>query len=646
MYFYRLRCILYSPETIDLPSNFFDELPTHINTSAIKYLENYKHNTTTKTTPTPSRRRSSQLPQQRHVPPTPIDTNKPHKNNSLEGQIDFRFGPIELSTIDITLSQNLKKKRQTHETSLSLGFGVIHLYRDANHVSEQELPDTKIAEENSLGKPKDDSDDGKVICILAVPSYMAQKDFIQFLGSTNANVLNYRFISDYSPNKYTVLLRFKDRTSAFACYQKFNGRRFNMTEPEISHAVYVRSNTIETIKIVSNTYPYLNDTLNRDLQSSLIQQQQEAELPTCPVCLERLDQSITGLQSIQCHHTNRCDCINKWGKNSCPVCLCSYKPVLASSSIHEQQRQQIPMECKCFECGFMESLWICMICGHIGCGRYQEAHAYDHYMETGHLYTLEIETQRIWDYLGDCYVHRLIQNTVDGALVELPPKSPSTDQKMSTLSYYQDGSQNNNTDAQKSSSRYPYFGQSTLLSELNKTTSTTSTAGSTTDPHNLNQPVSDSLVGSKMDAMSVEYAYMLTSQLDSQRMYYEEQLDAILLDIKNLTEQAKSIQDEVDEANLKKSILIQAGEQLDSDMNKLMKEKEKTDKRTMSFKDKYLAMEKNLNEEKLLTKSLMRNNELLKKDANEKEAAFNALTNQVKELMHFLETKEDVENKT
>ncbi|KAI8379832.1 hypothetical protein EDC96DRAFT_491898 [Choanephora cucurbitarum] len=651
MYYYRLKCVLYSPEKIDLPDNFFGKLPTQVDTSAIKYLESYKHNTSTRATTIPSsRRRSSQPAQQRHVPPTPIDTNKPHQNNSLEGQIDFRFGLIELSTIDMIPSQNSKKKRQMHETSLSLGYGVLHLYRDSNHVPEQDLPDTKIAEENSLDKPKDDSDDGKVICILAVPSYLAQKDFIQFLGNTNANILHYRFISDYSPNKYTVLLRFKDRASAFACYQKFNGRRFNMTEPEISHAVYIRSNTIETITIASNAYPYLNETLNKDLQSSLVQQQQEeAELPTCPVCLERLDQSISGLQSIQCHHTNRCDCISKWGKSDCPVCLCSYKPVLVSSSVNEHQRQQTPMNCKCFECGFTESLWICMVCGHIGCGRYQEAHAYDHYMETGHLYTLEIETQRIWDYLGDCYVHRLIQNTVDGALVELPPKSPPTDQKIDSVQYYQNNSQSNDATMQKLDLRHDYFRQSAIGSSKITGTAVATATPSVDDMrmHNLTQgDVPDNMAGGKLDAMSVEYSYMLTSQLDSQRMYYEEQIDAILHDIKNLTEQAKSIQDEVEGAKAQRVALIQIGEQLDSEIIELSKEKEKADKRTISFKDKYSAMEKNLNEERLLTKSLMRNNELLKKEAHEKEATFNALTKQVKDLMQILETKEDVENKS
>lgn len=56
---------------------------------------------------------------------------------------------------------------------------------------------------------------------------------------------------------------------------------------------------------------------------------------------------------------------------------------------------------ECGVCGATENLWICLVCGNIGCGRYQEAHAYRHYKETFHLYALELETQRVWDYAGD-----------------------------------------------------------------------------------------------------------------------------------------------------------------------------------------------------------------------------------------------------
>src|ERR1700761_5740092 len=37
------------------------------------------------------------------------------------------------------------------------------------------------------------------------------------------------------------------------------------------------------------------------------------ELPTCPVCLERMDSSATGLVTIPCMHTFHCTCLTKWG---------------------------------------------------------------------------------------------------------------------------------------------------------------------------------------------------------------------------------------------------------------------------------------------------------------------------------------------
>ncbi|CCJ31567.1 unnamed protein product [Pneumocystis jirovecii] len=44
------------------------------------------------------------------------------------------------------------------------------------------------------------------------------------------------------------------------------------------------------------------------------------ELPTCVVCLERMDASVTGLLTILCQHTFHCQCLSKWGGNICPVC--------------------------------------------------------------------------------------------------------------------------------------------------------------------------------------------------------------------------------------------------------------------------------------------------------------------------------------
>ncbi len=42
-----------------------------------------------------------------------------------------------------------------------------------------------------------------------------------------------------------------------------------------------------------------------------------------------------------------------------------------------------------------------------------------HFELTQHTYTMDLKRQHVWDYVGDNYVHRLIQNKGDGKLVEL-----------------------------------------------------------------------------------------------------------------------------------------------------------------------------------------------------------------------------------
>jgi hypothetical protein len=196
MFYYTLKCVLYRPDALtSLPDDLFGPFPT-INAASTLYLQNYKH--AYNKTP-PQRRRSSQPLhlQPKHVPPTPIHNTKSHSHHSLEGQIDFRLGPLELLSMDISHQNNKKKKRIVTEHTLQLGFGVLHLYRDIQPLTEQELPDTKIARDESLklaNQPIQTKDEDLTLCVVAVPSYMSHKDFIDFLGSANSNITQYRFI--------------------------------------------------------------------------------------------------------------------------------------------------------------------------------------------------------------------------------------------------------------------------------------------------------------------------------------------------------------------------------------------------------------------------------------------------------------------
>lgn len=58
----------------------------------------------------------------------------------------------------------------------------------------------------------------------------------------------------------------------------------------------------------------------------------------------------------------------------CPVCRFNQTPEL------------IPDQ-TCSECGKTTDLWMCLICGNIGCGRYAGAHAYIHFETTSHTFT-------------------------------------------------------------------------------------------------------------------------------------------------------------------------------------------------------------------------------------------------------------------
>ena len=53
-----------------------------------------------------------------------------------------------------------------------------------------------------------------------------------------------------------------------------------------------------------------------------------------------------------------------------------------------------------------------------------KGHAFDHYKQTMHVYSMEIESKKVWDFSKEDYVNRLIQNEVDGKLIEIQSYQP------------------------------------------------------------------------------------------------------------------------------------------------------------------------------------------------------------------------------
>eukprot|EP00245_Coleochaete_scutata_P017892 TRINITY_DN901_c1_g2_i1.p1 TRINITY_DN901_c1_g2~~TRINITY_DN901_c1_g2_i1.p1 ORF type:complete len:528 (-),score=122.06 TRINITY_DN901_c1_g2_i1:33-1511(-) len=253
--------------------------------------------------------------------------------------------------------------------------GVVHLYRDTSESpkSSNRLPEGRTEH----------------LCVLAVPMHKTVADFCQFMGAFMASVHEMQIVrNDACAERYMVLIKFNSQKTADEFYLEYNGRAFSSMEPEVCHAVFVVD------------VEYTDSGENAATPPSGL-----TELPSCPVCLERLDHHISGILTTVCNHSFHSSCISKWADSSCPVC---------------RYCQQQPERSTCTVCEASENLWICLICGFVGCGRYQQAHAIAHWRETQHCYSLETESQQVWDYVGDGYVHRLIQSKTDGKLVELP----------------------------------------------------------------------------------------------------------------------------------------------------------------------------------------------------------------------------------
>ncbi|XP_059635127.1 BRAP2 RING ZnF UBP domain-containing protein 1 [Cornus florida] len=305
--------------------------------------------------------------------------------------------------------------------------GIIHLFRNRSPSA------------TSLTKP---SARTTLLFVAAVPNYLSPEDFLLFCGSHLDNFSELLFIrNDGMEDRYSVLIKLVNQLTADGFYCNFNGKRFKPSEAEVCHIFFTHSVEYTEFGEIASTPP-----------------PGFTELPTCPVCLERLDQDTSGIQSTLCDHSFHCSCISKWTYLSCQVCrLC-------------QQQDEKPT---CVACGALENLWVCVICSFVGCGRYEERHAIKHWKDTQHCYFLKLETQQVWDYVGDTYVHRLNQSKTDGKSTMKNSHWMSIDGHCGTCDYGEDSG------------------------------------------------ISGALFSSKVEGIVDEYNHLLATQLEIQRQHYE-----------------------------------------------------------------------------------------------------------------------------
>ncbi|KAF5565249.1 cytoplasmic Zn-finger BRAP2 (BRCA1 associated) [Fusarium phyllophilum] len=202
-------------------------------------------------------------------------------------------------------------------------------------------------------------------------------------------------------------------------------------------------------------------------------------------------------------------------------------------------------------------LWICLICGYVGCGRYKGGHAKDHWKETAHCFALELETQHVWDYAGDMWVHRLIRDKGDGKVVELPSRNRS-------------------------------------VGHLEE---------------------EDVVPRAKLDSIGLEYTHLVTSQLESQRAYYEELISKTVDKASKASAAAEEAAAQASKAMEKMTVLDEKYTTLSQETIPEL-EKQLARERSKASKSETLARNfgKSLQEEKRLNEGLMKRIEHLNSD--------------------------------
>lgn len=200
---------------------------------------------------------------------------------------------------------------------------------------------------------------------------------------------------------------------------------------------------------------------------------------------------------------------------------------------------------------------------------------------------MDLNSQRVWDYVGDAYVHRIIQSKTDGKLVELPAADHSA-----------------------------------------------------LDPPDWE----DAVPREKLENMSVEYTHLLTSQLESQRAYFEEIVERAA----DKASQASTAAVAAEAASSKITMKL---EDLQSKYDSLLSEtipglerdRTRLEKRAEKFEALARRMEKDYREEKTMNQSLLERLDLLSGENTTLKAAKMDLEDQNRDLTFFISSSQQLQ---
>ncbi|WFD05819.1 RING-type E3 ubiquitin transferase [Malassezia vespertilionis] len=496
-----------------------------------------------------------------------------------------------------------------------VAFGIVHLFRSIEGDAHRGECDVDAAKES-----ENTDAIGTVLCMLSVPFSMTVTSLLDFIEPALGAIQHIRLVRQIEEERCLVLVKFRETLDAEEFYKMYNGQPYSELDLfETCQLVYVTGVTASPASSIAHAYPLLSDTepwpvigakeVANDPQLHALSPFEHGaglrraayELPTCPVCLERLDSSLSGLVTVACQHAFHTACLHRWSDSRCPVCR--YTTGVTESGPQASLKSAHPTCCRV--CETRSNVWLCLICANVGCGRYKAGHAQAHFKETGHLYSLELETQRVWDYAGDGYVHRLIQGKADGKLVELPSASsvPAA------------------TPNRAWNERYPGFSES---------------ASRSLSLEQLNHTGNMDVLNEKMGAIGLEYSNMIVSQLDSQRIYYEGLLAA--------TRAERVPREEKDKWRTETEAARAQCTALEAEMTRCRSDQHKHETQLRRALESMRTLRKQYDDEKSVSDGLYQHVQKLQAEQASLKSKVQELGEELRDMMFFVSARDKIED--
>uniref|UniRef100_A0A1I8F624 RING-type domain-containing protein n=1 Tax=Macrostomum lignano TaxID=282301 RepID=A0A1I8F624_9PLAT len=246
-----------------------------------------------------------------------------------------------------------------------------------------------------------------VLVMLAVPAHMTVIDLAQFVADSGSELLEMKIIRDRPVHGAAAVHRPGRRGPVLQ--RAKHGEPFSSLEPELTCCL-----------------AYVARVETRSAAAASSRARAGLELPTCPVCLDRLDEPLKGILTILCNHSFHLRCLDKWHEASCPVCRYVATPQSSdgnSCSFVRRHRQSVDLP-------DLRLRWL------------RPLHR-----------RARVGTDRVWDYCGDNFVHRLVQNKADGKLVQVGGDVPDDKLDAVTLERSRSGSSGSATMAELEEAR-------------------------------------------------------------------------------------------------------------------------------------------------------------------------------------------------